>query len=117
MPNEISIYNPRTMGRLVERLPQERTFLRDTFFRNEEIFTTEKVDVDYVKGNRKVAPIVSRLVGGKIVPNTGYETKSYKPPLVAPEVITTVDDILKRLPGESLESKITPEQRDRKSVV
>lgn len=111
MANEISIYNPRTMGRIVERLPQERTFLRDTFFRNEEIFTTEKVDVDYVKGNRKVAPIVSRLVGGKIVPNTGYETKSYKPPLVAPEVITTVDDILKRLPGESLVSKITPEQR------
>ena len=57
MANEISIYNPQTMGRLVEKLPQERTFLRDTFFRNEEIFTTEKVNVDYVKGNRNREPI------------------------------------------------------------
>lgn len=111
MPNEISIYSPRTMGRLVERLPEEKTFLKNTFFKDEEIFTTEKVDVDYVKGNRRVAPIVSRLVGGKAVPNTAYTTRSYKPPLVAPETITTIDDVMKRMPGENLVSNITPEQR------
>lgn len=104
MPNEVSIYEPRTMGRIVEKLPPVRTFFRDTFFRREETFNTESVDVDFVKGTRKVAPFVHRIIGGKTVPNTGYETKTYKPPLVAPDKITTVDDLLKRRPGESLVS-------------
>lgn len=111
MPNEVSIYEPRTMGRIVEKLPPVRTFFRDTFFRREETFNTESVDVDFVKGTRKVAPFVHRIIGGKTVPNTGYETKTYKPPLVAPDKITTVDDLLKRRPGESLVSGKSPAER------
>lgn len=111
MPNEVSIYEPRTMGRIVEKLPPVRTFFRDTFFRREETFNTETVDVDFVKGTRKVAPFVHRIIGGKTVPNTGYETKTYKPPLVAPDKITTVDDLLKRRPGESLVSGRSPAER------
>ena len=111
MPNEVIIYEPRTMGRIVEKLPPVRTFFRDTFFRREETFNTESVDVDFVKGTRKVAPFVHRIIGGKTVPNTGYETKTYKPPLVAPDKITTVDDLLKRRPGESLVSGRSPAER------
>lgn len=111
MPNEVSIYEPRTMGRIVEKLPPVRTFFRDTFFRREETFNTESVDVDFVKGTRKVAPYVHRIIGGKTVPNTGYETKTYKPPLVAPDKITTVDDLLKRRPGESPVSGRSPAER------
>lgn len=111
MPNEVSIYEPRTMGRIVEKLPPVRTFFRDTFFRREETFNTESVDVDFVKGTRKVAPFVHRIIGGKTVPNTGYETKTYRPPLVAPDKITTVDDLLKRRPGESLVSGRSPAER------
>ena len=111
MPNEVSIYEPRTMGRIVEKLPPVRTFFRDTFFRREETINTESVDVDFVKGTRKVAPFVHRIIGGKTVPNTGYETKTYKPPLVAPDKITTVDDLLKRRPGESLVSGRSPAER------
>ena len=111
MANEVSIYEPRTMGRVVQKLPPVRTFFRSTFFRHEETFTTEKVDVDFRKGSRKVAPFVSRLIGGKVVPNTGYQTKTYTPPLVAPEKVTTVDDLLRRRPGESLYSGRTPAER------
>ena len=111
MANEVSIYEPRTMGRVVQKLPPVRTFFRSTFFRHEETFTTKDVDVDFRKGSRKVAPFVSRLVGGKVVPNTGYQTKTYTPPLVAPEKVTTVDDLLIRRPGESLYSGRTPAER------
>lgn len=111
MANEVSIYAPRTMGRVVEKLPPVRTFFRSTFFRNEETFVTESVDVDFVKGSRKVAPFVHRVIGGKTVPNTGYETKTYTPPLVAPDKITTIDDLLKRQPGESIVSGRTPAER------
>lgn len=112
MANEtVSIYETRTMGRVVSKLPPVRTFFRSTFFRNEETFVTKDVDVDFVKGSRKVAPFVNRIIGGKTVPNTGYETKTYTPPLVAPDKITTVDDLLKRQPGESLVSGRTPAER------
>ncbi len=111
MANEVSIYEPRTMGRVVQKLPPVRTFLRSTFFRHEETFVTKNVDVDFKKGSRKVAPFVSRLIGGKVVPNTGYETKTYTPPLVAPEKVTTIDDLLERRPGESIYSGRTPAER------
>lgn len=111
MANEVSIYEPRTMGRIVEKLPPVHKFFRSTFFKNEETFVTEKVDVDFVKGSRKVAPFVHRVIGGKTVPNTGYRTESYTPPLVAPDKITTVDQLLHRQPGESITSGRTPAER------
>ena len=111
MANEVSIYEPRTMGRVIEKLPPVRTFFKSTFFRHEETFVTESVDVDFRKGSRKVAPYVSRLIGGKVVPNTGYITKTYTPPLVAPEKVTTIDDLLKRRIGENMYSGKTPAQR------
>lgn len=111
MANEVSIYEPRTMGRVVRKLPPVRTFFRSTFFGHEETFVTKNVDVDFVKGSRKVAPFVHRVIGGKTVPNTGYSTKTYTPPLVAPDKITTVDDLLNRQAGESLISGRTPAER------
>ena len=106
-----SIYDPRTMGKVISRMAPVRTFFKSTFFRNVETFVTETVDVDYKKGNRKLAPFVHRRIGGKTVPNTGYETKIYTPPLIAPDKVTTIDDILDRQPGESLYSGRTPAQR------
>ena len=111
MANTVSIYEPRTMGRVIERMPQTNTFFRSTFFKNEETFPTKSVDVDFKKGNRKVAPYVHRKIGGKTVPNSGYQTKSYTPPLLAPNKITTIDDILTRQAGENPYSGKTPAER------
>ena len=107
----IGLYDPRTMGKLIERMPKVHTFIKDTFFRNVETFDTEKVDVDFRKGNRKLAPFVHKKIGGETVANTGYETNSYEPPLVAPNKITTADDILKRSPGETIYNGKSPNQR------
>lgn len=106
-----SIFDPRTMGKVVSRMAPVRTFFKSTFFRNTETFVTEKVDVDYKKGNRKLAPFVHRRIGGKTVPNTGYETKTYTPPLIAPDKVTTVDDLLKRAAGENPYSGRAPADR------
>ena len=59
----ISIYDPRTMGKLVERMPKVQTFIKSTFFRNVETFDTQKIDVDSKKGNRQLAhSFIKRLV-------------------------------------------------------
>ena len=111
MPNTVSIYEPRTMMGVIRKLPPVHTFFRSTFFSREKTFVTKSVDMDYKKGARKLAPFVSREIGGKVVPNTGYTTETYTPPFIAPDRVTTIDDILDRQPGESLYSGRTPAQR------
>lgn len=107
----ISIYDPRTMGKLVERMPKVHTFIKSTFFRNVETFDTQKIDVDFKKGNRELAPFVHKKIGGATIDNEGFQTNTYEPPFIAPNTITTVDDILKRTPGESLYNGKSPNQR------
>lgn len=108
---EISIYDPRTMGKLIVRMPRVKTFIRDTFFRNVQTFDTKKIDVDIKKGNRQLAPFVHPKIGSETMANSGYQTETYEPPLLAPDKITTIDDILKRRPGESLYNGKSPNQR------
>lgn len=108
---EISIYDPRTMGKLIVRMPKVRTFIRDTFFGNVQTFNTKKIDVDMKKGDRQLAPFVHPKIGSETIPNSGYQTNTYEPPLLAPDKITTIDDILARRPGESLYNGKSPNQR------
>ena len=79
MPYEVSIFDPRTMGRLVSRMPPVRTFFRDTFFRHTETFPTKSVDVDFKKGNRALAPFVQPQNAGENGPEPGLYDKDLYP--------------------------------------
>ena len=107
----VSIFEPRTMGKIISRMPPVRTFFKTTFFNKVHTFPTKSVDVDIKKGNRQVAPIVSRRSNGKVIPNSGYITKTYTPPNVAPEKVTTVEDVEGRMAGESITSGMSPAER------
>lgn len=111
MAIETSIYTPRTLGKLVQRIPPVRTFFLDTFFKNRETFPTKSIDVDFVKGGRELAPFVHPRIGGKTMANEGYQTKTYTPPLVAPNTITTADDLENRSAGENPYSGKKPAER------
>lgn len=106
-----NLYEPRTLGKLITRMPPVHTFFRDTFFKDVRTFPTKSVDVDFKKGNRALAPFVHPKIGGKTVQNSGYQTKSYTPVMVAPNKITTVDDLLERAAGENPYSGKTPAER------
>lgn len=111
MAIETTIYTPRTMGKIVRRTPPVHTFFRDTFFKNRQTFSTKSVDVDFVKGKRQLSPFVHPKAGGKTILNSGYQTKTYTPVLLAPNKITTVDDLLERSAGENPYSGRTPAER------
>lgn len=117
MPNMVDLYTPRTLAEVVKTTPPVRTFLRDRFFTNVKTFPTERVDIDIVKGNRKMAAFIHPMVGGEIVQATGYETKSYAPPLINPATISTADQLLKRLPGEDMYSGKTPADRAAEKLI
>lgn len=93
------------------------TFFRDTFFTNVKKSTTERVDIDLVKGDRRMAAFVHPRVGGKVLKASGYKTESYKPPLVNPCDITTADRYMTRMPGEDLYSGETPAQRSAQQLM
>ena len=58
MANEVNIYSPRYLAEVVRQAPPVRTYFRDTFFTNVKPFSTERVDIDLVKGDRRMAAFV-----------------------------------------------------------
>lgn len=107
----VNLFETRTMLKFVDRMPRVTTFLRDTIFKGRDLSPTAKVDVDIRKGRAKVAPYVSEKIGGKVVENSGYQTLTFEPPLVAPTTITTAADLQNRQMGENLYSSRTPDER------
>jgi Phage major capsid protein E. len=107
----IDIYDTRTMLQAIELMKPAHTFLRDTFFPNVLTFPSEKVDVDFRKGKRKMAPFVARNSGGITMDRQGFRTDAYEAPYTAPQRVLTKNDITKRLLGENIYSTRTPEQR------
>ena len=108
----IDMFDTRIMIEMFQQLSSTRTFFRDTFFnKNMTNSLTENVDIDIVKGKRRVAPFVHPTVGSRTVERPGYSTNTMKPPLVAPDMITTVQDMLKRAAGENIYGAMSPDQR------
>lgn len=100
----IDIFDTRTMLSAVEQMNRPGHFLRDTFFPLVNQSDTASVDVDIIKGKRRLAPFVSPLAEGKAVERIGYATNTIKPGYVKPKMATSAADLLKRQPGEVLYS-------------
>lgn len=107
----MDLYTPVRIRRVFDLSPKPSTFLRDTFFKNVENYSTKHVYFDVVDGARKVAPFVNPKIGGEVVPNNGYQTKYYTAPLVAPDKVIEAEEMLDRIPGEQIDSDMTPAER------
>lgn len=107
----ISIYDTRTMMQAIDKMPPVKTFLRDTFFSAINTFVTEKIDVDFRKGKRKMAPFVARTKGGITMDRQGFRTDTYITPYIAPQRALTKNDLEGRMMGENIYSTRTPAQR------
>ena len=95
----INMFDRRYMIEALQSLPPKRTFLKDLFFSNEVTVDTEFVDVDIYKGNQKMAAFVSPKIGSITVKKEGFETKTYRPPLIGLDDITTAEDLITRSIG------------------
>lgn len=108
----ISLFNTRTMLDALEELRTPSTFLVKKFFSSQRECPTKTVDIDIYKGKRRVAAYVNRRAVGQVVDRIGYRTDTYDPPYLKPKMVTTAEDLLKRMPGEIIyANNITNEQR------
>ncbi|WP_085630728.1 major capsid protein [Pseudomonas sp. R16(2017)] len=109
----MDIFDTRTMLEAVEQMPTARRFLLNTFFNggNPVTFPTKTVDIDIVKGKRKMAPFVNPRLPGSLSLRNGYTTSTYSPPYIQPKRETTAELVLKRAAGDNPYSTRTPLER------
>jgi len=100
----VDIYDTRKMLAALEQMLPARTFLLDTFFKKEEVSNTKYVDIDIVKGKRRLAAFVNPTHEGKLVERRGYKSFTYEPPYVKPKMVTTSQDFLRREAGDTIYS-------------
>lgn len=109
----MDLFATRTMLAAIRQMQLSRRFLGTLFFSAEPVnFTTAHVDIDIIKGNRKMAPFVHPNRPGVIVDRSGSVMRSYKPPYVKPKMETNAGMLLnERQPGEHIYSERTPLDR------
>ena len=102
MAPTLDLFDTRTMLAALEQMLPPKTFLRDTFFGTVETSNTKYVDIDIMKGKRRLAPFVAPTKEGKLIERIGWKTNSYEPPYVKPKMVTTAQDFLKRDIGNTI---------------
>lgn len=113
----INLYDPRTMLKALKTAFPAQTFIRDMFFRERNPVVTEHVDIDIVKGNRKMAPFVHPMRAGSVMARDGYTTNSYTPAMLKPKRGASAPDWQTRQPGEVIYSGTSPDERATKLYV
>lgn len=98
----ISIYDPRVLDQVVSILPATGGFFRANLCSRFLPVPGTKIDVDFYKGKRRIAPFVNPKAAAKTVEKIGYKTNTFETPLLKPKDVTTVEDLSVRLPGENV---------------
>lgn len=111
----ISAYSTQFMAQTVLSLrsANRSSFMLDTFF---GLFVpptgAAEVAFDVEDDALGIAPFVSPLVGGKMLPQLGYQTKYFKPAYVKPKTPVNPTQVLARVMGEALGGSLSPAQRE-----
>lgn len=112
MAKTIDMNQPRSMAPARNKKMPVTTFIRDTFFGvYANTFTTKTVDMDFRKSGQIIAPMVAKNVGGINVDRKGFQTRTYEPPKVAPQRPLNPEILNDRLPGETIHTTMSPEER------
>lgn len=110
----ISIFATRAMAAAMRQNKKTGTFLLDILFSKVDPKIGKYVDIDIIKGKRRMAPFQSPRVEGKLVEKLGKTTNSYEPAYVKPKKELDAELIVNaRGEGESAYSLQSPEERAR----
>ncbi|MCH5207546.1 MAG: major capsid protein [Oscillospiraceae bacterium] len=109
----IDYFSTYMLRAAVEEIQPEKFFFRDRYFPTTaaDIFNTDKVLVEYKKGNRKIAAFVSDRSNPIPLERTGYKVHEFEPPKISMSRSLTIDDLKKRGFGEAIYSNTTPAER------
>jgi len=130
MALEIPGIDWRVQTRAIEQMPTPPKMLQDLIFKTRTPRPTKYIEVDIIKGGKKLAPFVTDLEGGTIVEGTRHQNRTIKTPRIRPKKILTADDLLgSKTAGQTYyaggisdihtarKKKIAMEQQDLKNII
>jgi hypothetical protein len=100
--SDISMFETRTLLEALEISYTPKTMFIDTFYKEEAFAIGGKVDIDIVRGNRKMAPVAHPTAQGAIVKKEGFTTQTITPPYLKPKCDLSPLELLNRLPGNTI---------------
>jgi hypothetical protein len=99
------------MLNMLDEITPPSTFLRDTFFRNVIQFDSEHIDIDKIKGKRRIAAYTRPIDEGVTVEKRGFTTVSYLAPYIKLRIASYAGEYFKRLAGENMYTSSSPAAR------
>jgi hypothetical protein len=75
----LDVFSTEYLMGVVEDLKTASSAILDRFFNRQVTFETEAVDVDIIDRRRRIAPLVSPYVPGRVMNQVGKTTRSIKP--------------------------------------
>lgn len=105
-------YTTMKLVQVVPNLKTSQNFLLDRFFPNIVEFDTEKVAIDVDVGIRRMSPLVSPLVEGKLVEQRRYQTNEFKPPYIKDKRAPDLRKPVRRQIGERIGGELTGQERE-----
>ena len=105
------LFDIATLQGVVRALPQPKLGFAATYFTRVVESEAAEIHFDVEGTDLRMAPFVSPLVAGKIVPGTGFSTKVFKPAYIKDKTPFTPSRALTRRLGEKIGGEFTAEQR------
>lgn len=112
----IGIYDTAVLNRVVETYIQPIDFFLTNFFGGVEVSDSETIYFDTVTSKRRITPVVSPMIQGKIIEGASYSTKSFSPAYLKDKRVFNPSKAFKRIAGEKIGGSLTPAQRLQASV-
>jgi hypothetical protein len=110
----IDFHSTIFMEGVIREKPVVYSFLKDRYFRENSVFNTKEVYVDYDDGEGNlIAPFVIPRTGKVPMGRSGYGTYKLQPAYIAPSRVLTMDVLENRMAGEHIMNGMTPAERER----
>jgi hypothetical protein len=87
------------------------TYWLDNFMKQTITFDSEEIFFDVIVEYRRLAPFVSPNVQGRVMKETGFSTKTFRPAYVKPKHVLTPQRAIPRMAGEQIGGSMSMEQR------
>ncbi|MGF6692660.1 major capsid protein [Metapseudomonas resinovorans] len=104
-------YDTTTLLGVKEILPRFTPLFIQMFFPSVVTFGTEEVAFDKIKKDRRLAPFVAPMVAGRARKEQGGFLTTLKPAYVKPTDVVKPTRLIKRRPGEPLNTELSAEDR------
>ena len=120
----------RVQTRAIEQIKVAGRMLQDLVFKVRNPRPSKYIEVDIIKGGKKLAPFVTDIEGGIIIEGTRHQNRAVKTPRIRTKKLLTADDLLgQKAPGQiyyaggigdihtARKKKIALEQKDLKNQI